>query len=240
MWLRRCIGAVVARSPLRDGASRGTGCQGRFAALRARTSSTLDTHHLGQGRTQLRGSALTCEQHQGIPFARVVPAGCSAIPLIPSARVAPVTDVTPSGPTEVAEPCPGTGFPVSVGSVGLGGGPCWRSWRGSVGCRLVGPMPVYWALSVEQPAIGGRRARSDAGSLDRCRSTGRYRPSRPLSAGRFTGWSTWWCARSARWFGRGCPGRPALSNLPARHRNLPAGRRRRRGAAPAGALAGGC
>ena len=74
MWLRRCIGDVVARSPLRDGASRGAACQGRFAALRARTSSTLDTHHLGQGRTQLRGSALTCEQHPGIPSARVVPA----------------------------------------------------------------------------------------------------------------------------------------------------------------------
>ena len=54
MWLRglRCV-MVLAEV---------MGIKGAFGvAFGDRTSSTLDTHHLGQGRTQLRGSALTCE-----------------------------------------------------------------------------------------------------------------------------------------------------------------------------------
>ena len=51
MWVVRVAG-------LRDGASRGEVSQGRFAALRARTSSTLDTPHRDQGRTQLRPEPL--------------------------------------------------------------------------------------------------------------------------------------------------------------------------------------
>ena len=128
---------------------------------------------------------------RAIPPARVVPAGCSAFPLIPSARVAPVSEVAPSRPTEPGEPCPVNGFPGGFGEFCRSGrGPRCRSWRGSVGCRLVGPIPVYWTLSVEQAAIGGRPARSAAGSLDRCRSVGRHRSSNPLSAATFTGGST--------------------------------------------------
>ena len=124
------------------------------------------------------------ELHQGIPSARVVRAGCSDPPLIPSARVAPVSEVAPSRPTEPGEPCPVTGFPGGGGEFCRSGrGPRCRSWRGSVGCRLVGPMPVYWTLSVEQPAIGDRPTRSAAGSLDRCRPVGRHRSSSRLSAG---------------------------------------------------------
>ena len=146
--------------------------------------STLDTHHLGQGRTQLRGSALTCELHQGIPFARVVRAGCSALPLIRSARVVPVSEVAPSGSTEVAEPCPGTGFPGGFGGFcrsgwwavlemvarfgrlpacgadtgllgAIGRTIRYRRWARPGGCRVVGPMPVCRAVSAEQAGIGG-------------------------------------------------------------------------------------
>ena len=156
---------VVARSPLRDGASRGAGCQGRFAALRARTSSTLDTHHLGQGRTQLRGSALTCELHPGDS---VRPGGSCEMfgpPLIPSARVEPGSGVAPSGPAEVAKPCPVTGFPAGIG------GFCRSGWGRAVGL-----------------ASSGGVVRSAAGLWDRYRSTGRYRSNSPLSAVGPSGW----------------------------------------------------
>ena len=252
LWLRGCIGSVVARSPLRECASRRGARQGRFAALRARTSSTLDPHPVDQGRTQLRGSALTCEQHPGDP---VRPGGSGGM-FGPSADSAGPggagSEVAPSRPTEVAKPGPVTGFPGGFGEFCRSGrGPAAdrttprsAARRGSVGCRLVGPIPVYWTLSVEQPAIGGRRVRVDAGSLGRCRSVGRYRSSRRLSAGRFTGrftgWSAWWCARSARWFSSGCPGRPALSNLPVGHRNLPARRRHRRATTAPRTPAEGC
>jgi len=49
---------VVRVAGLREFASRGEVSQGRFAALRARTSSTLDTPHHDQGKTQLRPEPL--------------------------------------------------------------------------------------------------------------------------------------------------------------------------------------
>src|SRR5882757_10951450 len=65
LWLRglRCV-MVLAEV---------MGVKGAFGvAFGDRTSSTLDTHHLGQGRTQLRGSRAEVRAASGIPSARVV------------------------------------------------------------------------------------------------------------------------------------------------------------------------
>ena len=109
------------------------GIKGAFGvACGDRTSSTLDTHHLGQGRTQLRGSALTYELHPVVPPARVVPAlTCEPLAVVP-VQMAAIRRYRLNNLLRSAGEQPATG--------------------------VRGPLAVCWALSGEQRAIGWRDA----------------------------------------------------------------------------------
>ena len=77
VWLRglRCVSVLVA----------GSGIKGAFGvAFGDRTSSTLDTRHVDQGRTQLRGSRAEVGAASMAPPARVIPGlMCEPVPVVP-------------------------------------------------------------------------------------------------------------------------------------------------------------